>query len=120
MSPLQFLVRTYNDETLPVSTRLEAASLAAPYLHCRLHAFPMAQQPVVDESGVPTLELHPVTASPGTTIINVHAVPSGTFIDGDNQDPIDTSDVAPALAPAAPKGADAIDADATGATAATT
>jgi hypothetical protein len=35
-SPIQFLVRTYQDEKKDYSIRLDAAKAAAPYLHAKL------------------------------------------------------------------------------------
>ncbi len=75
MSPLQYLVAVYNDPSEPKTARLQAATAAAPYLHCRLASMAVVAPSRVDADGIPVLDVASPTAQPtGVTTINILSV----------------------------------------------
>jgi hypothetical protein len=82
-SPLQFLAGIYNNPNETPERRMEAAAIAAPYLHCKLSALPVTHPSRVDADGIPIIDVSPPDggSSGGQTIINIVPVEAGHYMD---------------------------------------
>jgi hypothetical protein len=90
VSPLRILLRFANDEDLPVSLRLAAASAAAPFVHRKLAPLPTPMGAQFDADGV-LIEGVSSPVAPCVTTITILPMERGHFID----DPAPVRDAEP-------------------------
>src|SRR5262245_20397046 len=59
-NPLQYLIEVLNDEKETPARRMEAAAIAIPYLHVKLHSIDVHTPTRCDPLGLPILDLSPI------------------------------------------------------------